>query len=1159
LVTKNNDTMDKQTPKKKNINIILVYTIYTIYDKLNDKLNDQSEGLSPAFYFLSRFYHHYGSRDCMKDENFHLYVRLGFEGDPSVPGTIPVGLKFLLPDRVLGRDDPLPFHFQDETFYLFLTDRLLGPFLPMHDRMDVPDRSFVEDPERWITTYFRNPFLVKNIPVVIEGRSGEDGILAMGVSGSYLNSYRFKNVEEVFQNPGSRWKIPDDIVESIFVFQHGEKNQDHGTHDTPSPVFLRRRSLCPLKFIFVGIHLIDNTGASRVVEKLISTLRDKQVIVVPFVLKCDLVITERNKDIENTITRWWREYPNLVPVEDVKELKSLLGYLWQQDTLYRDGFSSSLSNVLLERYTLILNTMVGYEKFRGILKENYFGRKILIVHESWKKELQELQREFSQYLDDVVFVSQATRELLFSPGKFENAHNGFRSSVLYNCSLLEDSVLEQRRVDKVSGNHSGYHSGYQTSKVRFLIAGSVEPRKSQLKFLQKVWVPFVQTMNRIRKEKPSTPEIELVMIGYNRLFNKEERRIFESICETYPEEIIYKGPLEDPTEEFLRCDVCLSTSVEESLPLNVLDAMCASKPVVAADTFGIQELIVDEETGLIIDSGSSTSDGCDDDGDDEPKDNNSPYPILKPRYYNNSRFLTDFVMALDRVVQNKRMREEMGRKGRERYEENFSLDRFKKGYKLLMEGPTFLLHVHQNDPFQSIGLGNRLKSMASGMIILESMGKPKEGVVVGYEKDHPDMKKLFTSNVVFREKRKGGEKYTIDWLSQFSSHPWYTWRWVVTKQDEVDSYEDMTVMMNTNTSTGVQVLYPFEKDEIERLQKFHKTSSFEDERGGGGSSVVDFLDSNSTSSSTTQGPLSPLYKGVSLETIVDFMYENTPKKIRERILRVVDRGLRKNIHPRLQETKRRVLDFLEKRALEGQQNTLKGIDLYEGAPSCKNILRFRHPIGSKTRLDRRSLFGFGGGDNTNVKQPQRKQKIYRISVALRTWESDRYTERFEDEPGKPLRRFMIHDYLRKVRDIISEIDKKHPDQGSYVVTVLISSDNSMMETVFAQMVSKLHDVFPQLIRTQILEDEVLSQCYDNDRLEVGMGKDIDKISTPISTKSITNDELSMVKILLLADQADYLVGDTISTFTELVWYFGDTRPTTCLVGPYFFDPMIKNK
>jgi hypothetical protein len=234
---------------------------------------------------------------------------------------------------------------------------------------------------------------------------------------------------------------------------------------------------------------------------------------------------------------------------------------------------------------------------------------------------------------------------------------------------------------------------------------------------------------------------------------------------------------------------------------------------------------------------------------------------------------------------------------------------------------------------------------------------------------------------------------------------------------------------------------------------------------------------------------------------------------------------------------------------------MKGIDLYEGGPSSKNILRFRHPIGSKTRLDRRSLLGFGGGDNTSVEQqPQRRQKIYRISVALRTWESDRYVERFEDEPGKPLRRFMIHDYLRKVRDIMSEIDKKHPDQGSYVVYVLISSDNSMMETVFAQMVSKLHDVFPQLIRTQILEDDVLTQCYDHQ----GVAKIPTNTSTNIFDK-LSNDETSMLKILLLADKTDYLVGDTISTFTELVWYFGETRSTTRLVGPYFFDPMIKNK
>lgn len=89
------------------------------------------------------------------------------------------------------------------------------------------------------------------------------------------------------------------------------------------------------------------------------------------------------------------------------------------------------------------------------------------------------------------------------------------------------------------------------------------------------------------------------------------------------------------------CDVLTLPSALEGMPYVILEAMACSLPVVATRVFGIPEMVVDGETGLLIELGDSRALGA----------------------------------ALAKVLTDPALRGEMGRRARERFEQLFTLDR----------------------------------------------------------------------------------------------------------------------------------------------------------------------------------------------------------------------------------------------------------------------------------------------------------------------------------------------------------------------------------------------------------------------------------------------------------------------------------------------------
>lgn len=100
-------------------------------------------------------------------------------------------------------------------------------------------------------------------------------------------------------------------------------------------------------------------------------------------------------------------------------------------------------------------------------------------------------------------------------------------------------------------------------------------------------------------------------------------------------------PRRDIASAFSACDAFALSSLWEGLPYVVLEAMAHSRPVVSTDVDGIPEAVVDGETGVLV-------------------------PPSDPAA------LAD---GLVRVLTDERLRSEMGRAGRDRVEQEFSLPR----------------------------------------------------------------------------------------------------------------------------------------------------------------------------------------------------------------------------------------------------------------------------------------------------------------------------------------------------------------------------------------------------------------------------------------------------------------------------------------------------
>ncbi|MGI9115587.1 MAG: glycosyltransferase [Chthoniobacterales bacterium] len=176
-------------------------------------------------------------------------------------------------------------------------------------------------------------------------------------------------------------------------------------------------------------------------------------------------------------------------------------------------------------------------------------------------------------------------------------------------------------------------------RVRFLMLGTVEPRKGQ--------DILVEAIRRMNPKLAEHALFEVVGSGLDAQFIDKIR----AAASSFPNLRLREGVDYDRSIELLaETDVLVCASRDESLPLTLLEAMCLGKSIISTDVGGIPEYLTNEIEALLVpaeDAGALSA-------------------------------------AFERVVRNREEARTLGRNARAAYERRYQVERFGRDFAALI-------------------------------------------------------------------------------------------------------------------------------------------------------------------------------------------------------------------------------------------------------------------------------------------------------------------------------------------------------------------------------------------------------------------------------------------------------------------------------------------
>jgi len=307
----------------------------------------------------------------------------------------------------------------------------------------------------------------------------------------------------------------------------------------------------------------------------------------------------------------------------------------------------------------IVHCHTWYTHFGGILaKKNYGIPLVITVHSleplrPWKREQLAGGYDFSLWVektalemaDAIIAVSGETKrdiDCLFDvdPARVHVIHNGI-------------DLEEYRKVDSTEALK---RYGIDPKRSYLLFVGRITRQKGFMHLVR-----AIQFMDRdfqivLCAAAPDTPEIA-----------KEMKNAVECARMRRPG-IIWIDEMVDQKiacELYSHAAVFICPSIYEPFGIINLEAMACETPVVASAVGGIKEVVVDGETGFLVSL-------------EQMKE--SPFEATNP-----DKFARDLAARINQLMKKPQLREEFGRAGRKRAEENFSWAAIARKTKALYE------------------------------------------------------------------------------------------------------------------------------------------------------------------------------------------------------------------------------------------------------------------------------------------------------------------------------------------------------------------------------------------------------------------------------------------------------------------------------------------
>ena len=169
------------------------------------------------------------------------------------------------------------------------------------------------------------------------------------------------------------------------------------------------------------------------------------------------------------------------------------------------------------------------------------------------------------------------------------------------------------------------------AKLRFLVLGSIEPRKGQ--------DVFMEAVKALPGEMHQVAEFHLL----GRVMDLEFGANVQAAAAGLPN-VFLDGPCEhtEALEAIEGCDVLVCSSRDETMPVTILEALSLGKAIVSTDVGGIGEILTDGKDALLV----------------RPEN-----PV-------------DLASGMRRLCDNPELVQELGRNARATFEKNFTQERF---------------------------------------------------------------------------------------------------------------------------------------------------------------------------------------------------------------------------------------------------------------------------------------------------------------------------------------------------------------------------------------------------------------------------------------------------------------------------------------------------
>lgn len=240
------------------------------------------------------------------------------------------------------------------------------------------------------------------------------------------------------------------------------------------------------------------------------------------------------------------------------------------------------------------------------------------------------------------------------PPKYKNILNWFQIKSLEFCSTkivtVSDSVKKALEEIGFKNKIFRIHNGIRYSDNRFFNKKlSWEPSKKAIGFIGKL--SYEKGVHILVKafRSVSVPNIELALLGpIDEIFFPYLKELAKS-CD---KKVSFLGYSDDIKNFINNIEILIVPAIAyESFSIVILEAMRNGVPVICSDFGGMKEVVVHNQTGIIIPS-------------------------------KNHNALTN---AIDQLMKNKELRSVMGAKGRKRFLGKFTLKHMEQNYNKLLQ------------------------------------------------------------------------------------------------------------------------------------------------------------------------------------------------------------------------------------------------------------------------------------------------------------------------------------------------------------------------------------------------------------------------------------------------------------------------------------------